>query len=195
MANRDRPLAEPAARGAEVETDKALWREVTQGVTPLRRPPQGDAPTATPPPVPQPIAGRPRPVISPAAGATSRPVPELAPGSAPGIDQRLLNRLKRGLIPPETRIDLHAMTEEQAHRALTGFLAAAQAAGRRSVLVITGKGFRGAGRVGVLKTNVPRWLNEEPTRGRVLAFTHATQADGGEGALYVLLRRLRSPGR
>lgn len=84
------------------------------------------------------------------------------------------------------------MTEAEAHRALTRFLAAAQMAGRRSVLVITGKGFRGAGGVGVLKANVPRWLNEEPTRARVLAFTHASRADGGEGALYVLLRRLRS---
>lgn len=94
-------------------------------------------------------------------------------------------------MPPEARIDLHLMTQEAAHRALTEFLAASQAAHRRSVLVITGKGFRD-GSVGVLKANVPRWLNEAPTRGLVLAFTHAAQADGGEGALYVLLRRRRA---
>jgi Uncharacterized protein conserved in bacteria len=59
------------------------------------------------------------------------------------------------------------------------------------VLVITGKGYGSEGAIGVLKTNVPRWINESPNRERVLAFAFATDRDGGEGALYVLLRRLR----
>lgn len=115
----------------------------------------------------------------------------LAPGIAPGIDQRTLNRLKRGLIAPEIRIDLHNMTQDEAHRGLGRFIADAYAAGRRSVLVITGKGYGPDGAIGVLKTNVPRWLNEPPNRERVLAFTHASRSYGGEGALFVLLRRHR----
>lgn len=89
-------------------------------------------------------------------------------------------------------MDLHRMTQAEAHGALTGFLAASQLAGRRCVLVITGKGYGTDGAVGVLKTNVPRWLNDPPNRERVLAFAFAAGRDGGEGALYVLLRRLRS---
>jgi DNA-nicking Smr family endonuclease len=173
---------------------------VTGDVEPLKgRPPPTPRPPAAQPPVVKPAlpslpAARPAPPSPPPKPPASAPgPPPLAPGVAAGIDQRTLNRLKRGLIPPETRIDLHMMTQDEAHRALVSFLAAAQAAGRRSVLVITGKGFRGPGGVGVLKANVPRWLNEEPTRARVLAFTHAVPADGGEGALYVLLRRLRQP--
>jgi DNA-nicking Smr family endonuclease len=117
----------------------------------------------------------------------------LAPGVADGIDKRTLQKLRRGLLPPEARIDLHRMTQEDAHQALDRFLAGAQAAGRRSVLVITGKGYGSGGAVGVLKAAVPRWLNEPAMRSRVLAFSHAVGADGGEGALYVLLRRLRRP--
>ncbi|QNT70367.1 Smr/MutS family protein [Defluviicoccus vanus] len=116
----------------------------------------------------------------------------LAPGSAAGLDQRTLLRLKRGLLRPQTQIDLHRMTQGEAHAALGGFLARAQQAGRRCVLVITGKGYGSDGAVGVLKTNVPRWLNEQPNRERILAFAFAASQDGGEGALYVLLRRLRT---
>jgi len=64
---------------------------------------------------------------------------------------------------------------------------------------VTGKGFKGEGpkyieggsQVGVLRENVPRWLNQPPNRARVLSFSYATQGDGGTGALYVLLKRLR----
>ena len=100
-------------------------------------------------------------------------------------------RLRRGTIPPETQVDLHRCTQDQAHRLLTGFLAASQASGRRCVLVITGKGYGSDGAVGVLKTMVPRWLDEPPNRGRVLAYCHANLSHGGDGALYVLLRRDR----
>ena len=100
-------------------------------------------------------------------------------------------RLRRGLLPVEGRIDLHGMTQDQAHGALDRYLAASGAAGRRCVLVITGKGYRPDGSTGVLRAAVPRWLNQMPNRERVLAFCHATPADGGEGALYVLLRRQR----
>ena len=128
-----------------------------------------------------------------AAAREAPPAPaELVPGTASGIDKRTLARLRRGLIAPDARVDLHNRTQEEAHRLLAAVLAASQTAGRRCVLVITGKGYGPGGAVGVLKTMVPRWLNEQPNRSRVLAFCHAPAAQGGEGALYVLLRRLKS---
>ena len=68
------------------------------------------------------------------------------------------------------------------------FISRAEAAGKRCVLVITGKGLASGG---VLRDQVPRWLNLPPNRGRVLAFDYARQQDGGAGALYVLLKRRR----
>src|SRR3546814_11465302 len=75
------------------------------------------------------------------------------------------------------------MTQAEAHRALAAFLADSQAAGRRCVLVITGKGTRGEG---VLRAAVPRWLNEPPERSRVLSFSSAHPRHGGAGRLSVL---------
>jgi DNA-nicking Smr family endonuclease len=117
--------------------------------------------------------------------------PELGHGVAPGLDKRTLIKLRRGQFRVEDDIDLHNFTQEQAHRALDAFLAASHAAGRRCVLVITGKGLKSDGTIGALRHGVPHWLNLPPNRARVLAFCHATPADGGEGALYVLLRRPR----
>jgi DNA-nicking Smr family endonuclease len=180
-------------RGGAENTDAALWRRVIRDVRPLK--PRRDPPPAAgpdtkptappaPPPRSEPPPGPPRPRPTPAP-------PPLEAGMAAGLDKRTLLRLKRGLIPPEGEIDLHRMTQEEAHDALDRFFAASQTAGRRCVLVITGKGYGAGGAVGVLKAAVPRWLNEPGFRARVLAFCHATAGMGGEGALLVLLRRLR----
>lgn len=194
---KDRP-AERALSKDETE----LWQQVTGGVNPLPdshdlvdhpaidpaanpSDPPSDTPSeengdaAPPPPVP-PSALSPPP--APASG------PALTHGSAPGLDRRTEINLRRGKVGIEARIDLHGMTQEQAHRALGDFLADQQAAGRRSVLVITGKG---AGGTGILREAVPKWLNEGANRGMIRAFSHAAPKDGGEGALYVLLKRLK----
>ncbi len=90
----------------------------------------------------------------------------------------------------EARLDLHGMTQAEAHGRLVAFVEGHQAAGRRCVLVVTGKGtWREEG--GVLRDAVPRWLNEPGLRPRILSFSHAQPKDGGEGALYILLKRLR----
>ena len=116
--------------------------------------------------------------------------PALAPGRSAGVDKRLAERLKRGQLAIESVLDLHGQTQDEAHRQLDAFLAAAAHAGRRCVLVITGKGaWREA--AGVLREMVPRWLNEAPNRARVLAIAHAQPRHGGAGALYVLLKRRR----
>jgi DNA-nicking Smr family endonuclease len=171
------------------DEDRRLWQAFTRGIRPLRGvdPPPAPQPRASATPAaPTPIA----PVAMPVFGAAATS-PPLAPGIAAGVDRRTLDRLRRGQIPPEAQIDLHLKTQAQAHAELTTFLARAQTAGRRCVLVITGKGFGADGRVGVLKTEVPRWLNEPANRARLLAFCHATPPLGGEGALFVLLRRVR----
>ena len=189
-----------AERGKAGDTD--LWKAVTKGVKPLKRQPSPRiAPALAAEPSPakakKPAAAKPRPA------APARPTPppspprrELSHGEAPGLDKRSLERLRRGQLPIEAEIDLHGHTQEAAHRVLNAFIAGHAAAGRRCVRVITGKGmFREGG--GVLKTEVPRWLNEPPLQDSILAFTHARRDDGGEGALYVLLRRkrTRTPGR
>jgi DNA-nicking Smr family endonuclease len=90
----------------------------------------------------------------------------------------------------EQTLDLHGRTQDEAHRALARFLAAAQAAGCRCVLVVTGKGLGSGGTLGHM---VPRWLNEGANRELIVAFTPAQARHGGSGALYVLLRRHREP--
>ena len=132
---------------------------------------------------------KPRPAAPPPAPARLvLPPPELEHGKATGIDRRSSDRLRRGRLPIDGRLDLHGMTQAAASVRLEEFLARAQSAGKRCVLVITGKGLAGGG---ILREQVPRWLNQSPNRGRVLAFDYAQAQHGGMGALYVLLKRRR----
>lgn len=184
--------------------EAALWKAVTKDVKRIERkprPPHG-TPEATAAPGKKPkdtnmISKTPKTggVRQPGAMAPTPPAPpELTHGRAAGVDRRTVDRLRRGQIAIDAEIDLHGHTQDEAHRALQAFIFGHAGAGRRCVRVVTGKGaFREGG--GVLKTAVPRWLNESPLRERVLAFSHARRDDGGEGALYVLLRRKRpNPG-
>ncbi len=181
------------------DEDRALWRQVTRDAKPLAKRAPPPAPPATPeaPPAkaepkakkePRPLP-RPRPVTPP-----QRTEPALEHGRAAGVDRRRTERLRRGRLPVEARLDLHGYTQGQAHAALGQFLGESQARSLRCVLVITGKGTTtgaatGAARGGVLRAQVPRWLNEPDNRARVLAFDYAQPKHGGLGALYVLLRR------
>ncbi len=175
------------------DEDTALWRRVTASIRPL---PRRDARRAEPDlPVsrPQPVTPAALPK-APAARPASRPLPPppapaLTHGDMPGLDRRNADRLRRGRLPVEARLDLHGLFQAEAHAALSAFLARSQAAGRRCVLVVTGKGLGAEG--GVLRREVPHWLNMAPNRARILAFCHAQPRDGGSGALYILLKRLR----
>jgi DNA-nicking Smr family endonuclease len=109
-------------------------------------------------------------------------------GFAPGVDAALLRRLRRGEPAIESRLDLHGCDRAAARRAVREHLQASAAAGRRAVLVIHGRG-RGSPEAPVLKTLLPDWLTEPPLDRWVLAFTSAPPAEGGAGALRVLLRR------
>ena len=160
------------------EAENDLWRQVTGDVDPLQ---ETGATENLPPDTEKP------PAQTSAPGAPTRP-PELVHGAAPGLDCATQQKMRRGKISMQARIDLHGMTQDEAHRALKDFLYDCQAAGLRAVLVVTGKG---AGGEGVLRAAVPKWLNEGENRQMVRAFSHAQPKDGGEGALYVLLKRLK----
>jgi DNA-nicking Smr family endonuclease len=107
-----------------------------------------------------------------------------------GIDRANAERLKRGQHRIEARLDLHGLTQADAHRVLALFVRSAHEAGRRCVLVITGRGL-GANGSGVLKSALPRWLEEPELRRQILATSPARPCHGGAGALYLLLRRRR----
>ena len=114
----------------------------------------------------------------------------------PHMDRRRFEKLRRGRLDPEARIDLHGMTSERAHAALTGFILAAHAEGLRLVLVITGKGRADAfamqpHRHGILRHSLPHWLAAPPLNARILQLAPAHQRHGGAGAFYVYLRRQR----
>jgi len=178
--------------------DAELWRRVARNVAPLaRRFPNNPPPL---PAEPSPASGGGQGGgLSPSGGrvgantgsATAAPARPQQPPAPPldrfaGVDRATAERFRRGRRPIEARLDLHGMTQTEAHRALTGLVAASRAAGRRCVLVITGHG-RSSG--GVLKSAVPRWLHEPELRRHVLAIAPAQPLHGGPGALYVLLRR------
>ena len=171
--------------------ERALWRAAMRGVAPLlkRLAAAGTEPPAAAESPPKPAKTKPTRRAAPRPPAAT--LPDLAPGMTPGVDRRSAERLRRGERRIDARLDLHGMTQDEAHRALDAFLARAGHAGWRCVLVITGKGRPGTSAGGVLRAAVPRWLNEAPNRARLLAFTAAQPKDGGAGALYLLLRRKR----
>ena len=186
------------ARRGVSEEERALWHAVAKTATPLKRRRRSEPKPASAAPSAKPVAkpAKPRTKPSPPAPAppAARPPHALAHGLSIGIDKRQAERFRGGRLPIEGRIDLHGRTQQQAHDALQDFLARAFAAGKRCVLVITGKGMTAA-KTGVLKENVPRWLNEPSLRRSVLAFDYAEPQHGGEGALYVLLKRKRESER
>ncbi len=165
----------------------ALWTEVARGVARRRG-------AALPTPS-NPDAGKPpRPPPSATEVLPSRPAKQSAPPLAP-IERRLKRELARGRGAIDAALDLHGLTQAEAHQALRGFLRHSQARGDRLVIVVTGKGGpldepgSWPHERGVLKRLAPHWLRELDLRSVVLGFEEAGRAHGGSGALYVRLRR------
>ena len=175
--------------------EHALWRGVTRSISPLkRRRPQADIPDAAEAVETdrKPAAAPPRPAAKP-----PRAAPKLPPAAhtkelplAP-LDRRSRQRLVRGTAAIDARIDLHGRTQAEAHDALLRFLRRAQDKGAKTVLVITGKGGGLDTGRGVLKRQVPLWLALPEFRALVLSVDEASLSHGGEGALYVRVRRAR----
>jgi DNA-nicking Smr family endonuclease len=109
--------------------------------------------------------------------------------SANGVSRETVAKLERGEFAVRSHVDLHGMALDDARCVVDQFLAERQKRGERCVLVITGKGRNSRHQVGVLREKIPEWLARGPSARRVLAFVTARTCDGGEGALYVLLRR------
>jgi DNA-nicking Smr family endonuclease len=186
-----------------------LWSRVAQSVEKVKKKPRvpshaDELPSApvtsqsAPPPAKE---KKHRPAPQPDVAPNPPPrSPRVAPLAEP--DRRTVRQIAGGKMPIDARLDLHGMRQSDARVDLRAFLRAAQARGCRTVLVITGKGGPAAERDplagalgqpqrGVLRHAVPQWLQEPEMREVVLSFTTAGVRHGGEGALYVQLRRPR----
>ncbi len=126
-------------------------------------------------------------------GSSTRRQETLIEGRMVGIDRRQAGRFKRGRMEIDGTLDLHGYTQKEAHRALLSFLTNAQKQGARCILIVTGKGTLNKGtsdrEKGVLRSSLPRWLNEAPFRPLVLALEKARPQHGGDGAFYILLKK------
>jgi DNA-nicking Smr family endonuclease len=179
------------------EEERALWHAIARSVTPLRRRHRKDATPITDrteskvdsksklatrsPSPPHPAPAR---LKAPARPPAKPKEPALAP-----LDRRAKQKLARGTQSIDARLDLHGRTQSEAHAALMHFLGRAQARGAKTVLVITGKGGNAGSERGVLKRQVPMWLALPEFRDLVVGFGAAAIGHGGDGALYVRVRR------
>jgi DNA-nicking Smr family endonuclease len=171
------------------EEERLLWESVAGQTKPLRKRPRAPRPpVAMHSELPAAEATAPPGQRAPATTAPQpRPhVPPLAP-----IGRRDRAQLSRGRKGIEARLDLHGMTQRRAHRALSDFLQRAHVDGLTFVLVITGKGDAAHSGRGVLRRQVPQWLGLPEFRTLVVGFEPAHIGHGGEGALYVRIRRAR----
>jgi DNA-nicking Smr family endonuclease len=184
--------APPRRKRGLSDEERALWESVAKLTKPLRKRPRAAKPPADA--LVAEMAAAAKPAASrhvPPARIARTPKPEAppAPPLAP-IGRRERSQLSRGRKEIEARLDLHGMTQTRAHHALSGFLQRAHSDGLTFVLVITGKGKMGAeSERGVLRRQVPQWLSLPEFRSLVVGFEEAHIGHGGEGALYVRIRR------
>jgi DNA-nicking Smr family endonuclease len=199
---------------ASASDDHEIWWQAAATVEPLKRgkprvhPASSGAVTETPAPPAKPFskpdtrlaAKAPSAGNTAAAHSASAPRTKTTPIAPPELalfDRKSIRKIRGGRAEIEARVDLHGMRQDEAHGALRAFLRRCHSRGLRFVLVITGKGktasatdsvsTEGSDR-GVLKRNVPRWLEEPDVRSIVVSYTTAAIRHGGEGALYVHLR-------
>ncbi len=185
------------------DEEKILWHRVARTVKPRPGMAMPEAISGDPQPPQQDVSAG---ALAAAAGAPPRKTPEEpfkpflppyvppvpAPAPRPSLDRPTHGRIAKGHLGIDARIDLHGMTQADAHGTLLAFLHRVYAGGQRHVLVITGKG-RSKGGDGILRKAVPDWFATAPFRGIVGAWATAAQHHGGEGALYVRLRKAGAP--
>jgi len=185
-----------SSRGGRLsEEDRALWRAVAKSTIPLKRTRrarddhpeagEGDPAEAVHAPSAQPSRD--------SGVAVKKPVAKVAPPPLAPIGRKEKARLSRGRQDIHARLDLHGMTQTRAHRVLLSFLQTSRDDGATFVLVITGRGRTSAPQSerGVLRRQVPLWFDLPEFRALIVGFEQAHMAHGGEGALYVRLRRAR----
>jgi DNA-nicking Smr family endonuclease len=186
----------PRRKRALSEEERVLWESVAKQTKPLRKRSRATRPQLAAPDSQTPVATKAAaaPKAHPPAKVPHAPRPDLPPAAPPlaPLGRRERSQLSRGRKEIDARLDLHGMTQTRAHRALSGFLQRAHSEGLTFVLVITGKGRMGAeSERGVLRRQVPQWLSLPEFRSLVVGFEEAHIGHGGEGALYVRIRRSR----
>ena len=180
------------------EDERALWRGFARGVRPLRRHVSdefasdelaSDELDVAPDRTARGIAQPPPSIRKQQSKESSLAKPP--PATLSQFDRRLRQRVARGHAEIDVRLDLHGMTQRQAHAALLHFLNHAQTRDAKIALVVTGKGSGGPSAVerGVLRRQVPLWLALPEFRRFIVSFEQAHGTHGGEGALYLRLRR------
>lgn len=170
--------------------DRVLWKAVARTTRPLEghRLPENWLDEAAAPDAGQPAKAK-RPAGSPVRPVAPAPADRPKPGLNP-IERPVRRKIAKGRLPLEARIDLHGLMQAEAHDLLHAFLVRAHERGLRHVLVITGKGTSRGGE-GVLRRGVPQWLAKPEFRGLVSGYDEASRGHGGEGALYIRLKRRR----
>lgn len=166
------------------DEDRVLWNLVARSAKPLR----GKHPME----LEEPAVRESKPAAAAPATATQPILPQAAPAKRQHVahvfDDQTRDKLSKGRLPIEGRVDLHGMTQDEAYTLLLSFLRRAHAGDVRYVLIITGKG-SSLRSEGVLRRAVPHWLSTAPFRGLVSGHDNAVRHHGGGGALYVRLRR------
>mgnify|MGYP001813257877 CR=1 FL=1 len=200
---KDAPAKKDTGSG-RLEDDAALWARIAETAQPLAKKNRFiDLDTPLPPPKPASAKPKPRPAAevqsdsAPAPKPPSKVTVSKAPSPKSGLDRQTARRLDKGHLAIEARIDLHGMRQREAHSALRKFLQWARAKDYRHVLVITGKGslraedrsFYDEEARGVLRQAVPHWLSHGDLAPLIVSFSDAPRRLGGEGALYVRLRK------
>jgi DNA-nicking Smr family endonuclease len=182
----------PRRKRSLSEEERALWESVAKQVKPLRKRPRVLKPSVASPEAEADAGSRPAVSAKPQAARIIPPSRPEPPPLAP-IGRRERSQLSRGRKEIDARLDLHGMTQTRAHRVLLTFLQRAHSDGLTFVLVITGKGKVGGNESerGVLRRQVPLWLSLPEFRSLVVGFEEAHIGHGGEGALYVRVRRVR----
>ncbi|MFO0583308.1 MAG: Smr/MutS family protein [Anaeromyxobacter sp.] len=196
---------EPAPPPAPVEppperprSEAELWAEATLGARPVERGPERISKAA--PSLPPDKYWHPdleavdalRALVAGDAPFDLSDGDEYVEGCVSGFDQAVLKKLRRGEFAVQGHVDLHGLTRGEAKAAVDDFLRKARSAGKRCVLVVHGRGLHSKDQLPVLKDALRNWLASARFARHVLAFATARPADGGAGAVYVLLRR---PGR
>jgi len=189
------PPPAPAPAPAPEPTEDELWALATRGARPVER---GSDRVAPPPP-----RGADGPFFHPDLEAIDA-LRALVAGDAPfdlsdsdefiegrvaGLDQAVVRKLRRGEFAVQDHLDLHGMTRDEAKAAVDAFLRKARSGGKRCVLLVHGRGLHSKDQLPVLKEALRAWLASARLARHVLAFATARPADGGAGAIYVLLRR------
>jgi DNA-nicking Smr family endonuclease len=193
--------------GTPVDDDHQVWQHAAATIEPLKRVkgrfhPASEALGSVPakvktPPSAERVAVKkrapPAPVEVSAPKSSRAAAPDLA-----NFDRNAARKIRGGRVEIDARVDLHGMRQHEAHATLKRFLLSSQSRGLRYVLIITGKGKAIGSQAahigesdrerGILKRNVPRWLEEPDMRAVVVSFTAAAVQHGGEGAIYVHLR-------